>query len=235
MKKRIPSFLAGMLTMALICALIIPVLASAGMTITVDPINIQVNGTTFQPKDANGKDVPVFAYNGSTYAPLRALANAYGLEVGYDTEKNMATVGKKGTITAPTTPPVSFNEPPSSDDLSYDEFKNLFSLEYIGEMTRPYEEDVNERTYFHYQAFYIGNMNKDDFLKYYDVKESNTGKNYPAQWVKELFVTQGIQGKDVLLQVCYKKPDYMTEYYQAPDYTWARTRDGINVDTRVYR
>lgn len=34
-----------------------------------------------------------FTYNGTTYAPLRALAEAYGLEVGYDAEKKMATVG----------------------------------------------------------------------------------------------------------------------------------------------
>lgn len=95
MKKRIPTFLAGALTTALIGGLGISALAASGaMTITVDPINIQVNGQTFQPKDAQGADVPVFAYNGTTYAPLRALAEAYGLEVGYDAEANMATVGE---------------------------------------------------------------------------------------------------------------------------------------------
>ncbi|MBQ6934119.1 MAG: hypothetical protein IJN37_07000 [Clostridia bacterium] len=60
--------------------------------LSVTPINIEVNGSVFQPKDVTGKNVPVFAYNGTTYAPLRALAEAYGLEVGYNGEKNMATV-----------------------------------------------------------------------------------------------------------------------------------------------
>ena len=60
--------------------------------LSVTPINIEVNGSVFQPKDVNGKNVPVFAYNGTTYAPLRALAEAYGLSVGYDGTKNMATV-----------------------------------------------------------------------------------------------------------------------------------------------
>lgn len=94
MKKRIPPFLSGMLTMVLIGGMGVTALAATGqMTITVDPINIQVNGQTFQPKDAQGNDVPVFAYNGTTYAPLRPLAEAYGLTVGYDQEANMATVG----------------------------------------------------------------------------------------------------------------------------------------------
>jgi len=61
-------------------------------TIAVSPINIEVNGAVFRPKDATGKDVSVFVYNGTTYAPLRALAEAYGLTVGYDQAKKLATV-----------------------------------------------------------------------------------------------------------------------------------------------
>lgn len=69
--------------------------AGSLLTIEVDPsIKILVNGEEFKPKDANGKDVMTFTYNGTTYAPLRALAEAYGLEVGYDSEKRMATVSE---------------------------------------------------------------------------------------------------------------------------------------------
>lgn len=86
-------FLSGFLCATLIFSLALSALAISGrMTIDVDPINIQVNGETFVPRDVNGNEVPVFAYEGTTYAPLRALAEAYGLEVGYDADKNMATV-----------------------------------------------------------------------------------------------------------------------------------------------
>lgn len=52
MKNRIPTFLAGMFTMLLLGTLTISALAISGrMTIEVDPINIQVNGVVFQPKD----------------------------------------------------------------------------------------------------------------------------------------------------------------------------------------
>ena len=67
------------------------------MTIDVDPsIKILVDGEEFHPKDANGNDVMTFSYNGTTYAPLRALAEAYGLEVGYDSDRRMATVTSSG-------------------------------------------------------------------------------------------------------------------------------------------
>ena len=56
-----------------------------------------MNGEEFRPKDANGNDVMTFTYNGTTYAPLRALAEAYGLEVGYDSERKMATVDGRNT------------------------------------------------------------------------------------------------------------------------------------------
>lgn len=44
-----------------------------------------------------------FTYNGTTYAPLRALAEAYGLEVGYDAANKIATVNapETGITTAP--------------------------------------------------------------------------------------------------------------------------------------
>lgn len=77
-----------------VCLLTFQILAETGLIeIEVDPsIKILVNGTEFEPKDANGKEVMTFVYDGTTYAPLRALAEAYGLEVGYDADRNMATV-----------------------------------------------------------------------------------------------------------------------------------------------
>lgn len=104
MKKYLSGLITGVLASALVFSASVAALAISGrMTIEVDPINVQVNGEVFQPTDVTGKEVPVFAYQGTTYAPLRALAEAYGLEVGYDAEKNMATVGERtvqiGSIT----------------------------------------------------------------------------------------------------------------------------------------
>lgn len=98
MKNRISSFLAGVTTALLIGALSVSALAASGsITLNVNPIRVLVNGEEFQPKDAKGNDALVFTYNGTTYAPLRALAEAYGLQVGYDSTAKAATVTTPGS------------------------------------------------------------------------------------------------------------------------------------------
>ena len=92
MKTKATYFLTGVLTVILIAALTVSAMAADGWTIRVSPIHIMVNGEVFQPKDSKGNDVECFVVNGVTYAPLRALAEAYGLEVGYDSVTRTATV-----------------------------------------------------------------------------------------------------------------------------------------------
>lgn len=93
MKCKITSFIAGMLATLMLGSITVTALAAdSGLTLTAYPIKVLVNGEVFKPKDVNGNDVLVFTYNGTTYAPLRALAEAYGLEVGYDATSNTATV-----------------------------------------------------------------------------------------------------------------------------------------------
>ena len=111
MKRKTTYFLAGVLLVLLLLAMSVTALASDGsFTITIHPIRIMVNGEVFQPKDVNGDDVMVFTVNGTTYAPLRALAEAYGLEVGYDAATNTATVNSPGQCFAPAVPTVSSND-----------------------------------------------------------------------------------------------------------------------------
>ena len=109
MKSKLSSFLAGIVAALALMALPVSALASNGsLTLTIHPIKVLVNGEVFQPKDVQGKDVLVFTYDGTTYAPLRALAEAYGLEVGYDAEHKIATVnGSAGTPAAGTTTPAT--------------------------------------------------------------------------------------------------------------------------------
>lgn len=120
-------FLSGVLCATLVFSLALSALAISGrMTIEVDPINIMVNGEVFVPKDVNGKEVPQFAYQGTTYAPLRALAEAYGLEVGYDAEKNMATVN--GTDHQSTESSEFIFTPKNTDD-TYRDFLAMWDMQ----------------------------------------------------------------------------------------------------------
>ncbi len=132
-------FILGVLTATLVFSLAASALAISGrMTIDVDPINIQVNGDTFVPKDVNGKEVPVFAYEGTTYAPLRALAEAYGLEVGYDAATNMATVANPDTKTEQ--PPANGPDQRTEDEVAYQEFKAMWK--FVGSQASSLGNDV---------------------------------------------------------------------------------------------
>lgn len=69
-------FCSGILVAALTVGLGVSAMA-ASRTITVDDnIRITLNGAVFSPKDAKGRDVPLFSYNGTTYAPVRAICEA---------------------------------------------------------------------------------------------------------------------------------------------------------------
>ena len=100
MKRKMKWFATGILCLLLAAAMTATALAAGGWNIHVDPINVLVDGAVFHPRDVIGTEVPVFVYNGTTYAPLRGLAEAYGLKVDYDpaTHTAMVETAPKATV-----------------------------------------------------------------------------------------------------------------------------------------
>lgn len=91
-RDRFQGFLAGVLTAVLALGLGSAAVA-AGRSIQIDDgISVTINGVPFTPRDVNGKAVPLFAYGGTTYAPVRAFSQAAGLLVDYDADKGVARV-----------------------------------------------------------------------------------------------------------------------------------------------
>ena len=102
MKGKLLSFAAGAVTAVMLVSLPLSALASDGaLTLAIHPVRVLVNGELFQPKDAQGNDALVFSADGVTYAPIRALAEAYGLEVGYDAALNLVTVDAPAASAVP--------------------------------------------------------------------------------------------------------------------------------------
>lgn len=173
MKKNLSAFMSGVLATTLVFGIGTSALAASGkLTITVDPINIQVNGQTFAPKDANGKPVDVFAYNGTTYAPLRALAEAYGLEVGYDAKTNMATVVDPNAPTNTTAPSTDYSEWSAEEEAAYQEFKGMWERDeandYITSMSTMLAVNCSDATAF--KSFCT--RNSQDFVQEMAVRYS---------------------------------------------------------------
>lgn len=103
MKKggRIVSFLSGVLCTLFVVALIDPAVAAmVGKTIQVyTGIKVYVDDKLVEPKDAAGNPVEIFVYNGTTYLPIRAIGNALGLPVQYESSTQSAYVGKHASDT----------------------------------------------------------------------------------------------------------------------------------------
>jgi len=60
----------------------------------VTDVEILVNGNKFVPKDANGNEVPVILTNGTTYLPVRAISNLYGIDINWDSKTGNVYIGK---------------------------------------------------------------------------------------------------------------------------------------------
>lgn len=89
MKKRF-SFLAGMLTMALLFGMMGTAYAAYQKQATLNYSGIQIvlDGETVTPRDGAGNLVEPFTIDGTTYLPVRAIGEALGLEVGWDGSTN---------------------------------------------------------------------------------------------------------------------------------------------------
>ena len=93
MKEQIKKRLIALILLILFT---IPTAFSAQLNmkqITVNSgIKVQIDGSQRVLTDANGKIVEAFEYNGTTYVPLRAIAQNLGCGVGYDEKAKMAIV-----------------------------------------------------------------------------------------------------------------------------------------------
>lgn len=168
MKKNVLSFVSGAIATLLLVGLPVTALAVSGtITIEVSPISVLVDGEVFQPKDAKGNDVMVFTYNGTTYTPLRALAEAYGLEVGYDGERNIATVSKQPTQTQA---PIA--------DTGYADFERQWTVK-----EKPVTHYGDEKIF---TVTYSGGLSRSEFKAWWKSYDLSTIKEYAERMMAEV-------------------------------------------------
>lgn len=92
--KNRSKLIAGLLTGTLLLAAAVPAGAAlVKKTIQVDSgITVYVDQNRLQPTDVNGKAVDVFASDGTTYLPVRALSEALGKNVSWNSTTNSVNV-----------------------------------------------------------------------------------------------------------------------------------------------
>lgn len=91
-RDRLQGFLSGVLATALALGLGSAALAASRSIQIEDGITVTINGARFSPKNAKGDSVPLFSYDGTTYAPIRALCEAAGMTVSYDSALRTARI-----------------------------------------------------------------------------------------------------------------------------------------------
>lgn len=97
MKRTIKGYILGFLS----AALIVSSIGYAANTTTLynvllEGVKIVVDGQKINPTDANGNTVEPIIYNGTTYLPVRAVANAFGKAVYWDGPNYTVYLGNMG-------------------------------------------------------------------------------------------------------------------------------------------
>ena len=91
-------FVSGLLMTVLVLSMCLSVSAAANRTIQVeDGIKITLNGSDMTPRDVTGKVVPVFLYEGTTYVPARAISEALGLNVSFNSATRTVVLSNKSS------------------------------------------------------------------------------------------------------------------------------------------
>lgn len=96
MKVQWKGFVLGIVFTVLVVTLAVPAFAAlTAKDIQVyTGLDIYVDGVEMKPTDANGNPVEVFAYNGTTYVPLRAVSQSLGKAVNYDGGTQTVYIGE---------------------------------------------------------------------------------------------------------------------------------------------
>ncbi|MCQ4866402.1 stalk domain-containing protein [Pseudoflavonifractor phocaeensis] len=104
--KQWKGFITGILVTLLVLGLggaAFAAVAQKQATLDYNDIKITLNGSAVTPTDANGAAVEPFAIDGTTYLPVRAVANALGLGVEWDGATKTVKLTSEGAA-APAAP-----------------------------------------------------------------------------------------------------------------------------------
>lgn len=106
MRGQWKGFVMGVVSCVLILGLCNTAFASTvrQLNATYNDIKIKLNGDVITPKDAGGNTVEPFIVNGTTYLPIRAIAEALGLTVDWDGTTQTVIMSASSTAQSSTQP-----------------------------------------------------------------------------------------------------------------------------------
>jgi len=156
--------LKGIVVGIVIGALSVPAVFATVGTVTKElhykDIKIELNGEEITPKDANGNYVEPFIIDGTTYLPVRGVADALGLDVAWNASANTVVLGSGAAS----------GDGPTDDitkigDVVYDAHGVKVTLTDIQETQYYYQYEFRMDNDSDYHVIFSGdNTSVDDFM-----------------------------------------------------------------------
>lgn len=171
MKKRLNGFIPGFVTALLLVGLVGTAAATVGKrSIDVDykDMVVKLDYVTIDLTDANGNPVEPFAYNGTTYVPVRAIADALGYNVSYNEVLGFGYISLESPIP---------NFYALTKDYPFTGVPRLDGIvgNYAFRMSFPAEEGNTDRTYYQYSKPHFNDGTEDSYVSLYDAALKDAG------------------------------------------------------------
>ena len=129
MKNRLQGLILGILIGALVTSgIVFAEQITQTAQLFYNDIKIDINGSKVLPKDANGNYVEPFIINGTTYLPVRAVANALGIQVDWDDNTNTVLLSYNTYNTNKDGYIPTILEVAEMNEMTIDEFKEEWGL-----------------------------------------------------------------------------------------------------------
>ncbi|MGE5631215.1 MAG: NPCBM/NEW2 domain-containing protein [Caulobacteraceae bacterium] len=93
-KEMLKGILVGVIITSFVFCTIFAAPVTKSIQVVFSGVKIALDGKILDLKDASGKKVEPFQYNGTTYLPIRAVANAFGKDVSFDEKENTIYLGE---------------------------------------------------------------------------------------------------------------------------------------------
>lgn len=129
MKNRLQGLILGILIGALVTSgIVFAEQITQTAQLFYNDIKIDINGSKVLPKDANGNYVEPFIINGTTYLPVRAVANALDIQVDWDDNTNTVLLSYNTYNTNKDGYVPTILEVAEMNEMTIDEFKEEWGL-----------------------------------------------------------------------------------------------------------
>ena len=187
MKDRIKTLLIGILIGAIMVPTAYATVGTVSKELFYNDIKITLDGSELTPTDADGNYAEPFIIDGTTYLPVRGVANALGLGVEWDSASNTVKLSSDKGTDAPIADNVTkvgdviFEEDGIILTLSeIDEGKNLNTYYFTLENTTDYE------VVFFGENFSVNDFMINEQLQYRSVLPGKKAQSSIMAWKGDL-------------------------------------------------